>query len=219
MSHLTDLALARACLSGDAAALKRFDDMLLEVCNSVARRSKDLDVTELHGALSTRLLVEPRSLQDYSGQGSLAGWLTAVAVRTSLNTRRTHQRESARLEAVHTLEEAPVHPELELLRTRHRDDFNAAFSAALASLDAKDRALLRLNAVDGLGLDRIARLKNVGRSTAARWLATIRERVLEETRRGLQDRLGASDETVDSLLALLRSQLDVSLRTALNPRE
>lgn len=217
--HAPDLYLAMACITGNEVALRFFDELLGHECELVGRRARDVDVTELQSALRTKLLVEPASLRDYTGQGSLKGWLAAVVVRASLNARRGRTREESRAEAASgpDADDTPlVHPELELLRARHKQDFNDAFKAALATLDTRDRALLRLNAVDGLGLDRIARLRNVGRSTAARWLAAIREQLLVETRRGLQERLGAGDETVNSLLVLLRSQLDVSLRTWLD---
>lgn len=217
--HVADLYLASACLEGDQIALRHFDEHLGRECEAVGRRSRDVDPSELHSALRTRLLVEPGALSEYAGEGSLRGWLAAVVVRSSLNARRTRSREQSRGEAAMGPPDgsaALAHPELELLRARYRDDFTEAFKTALASLDAKDRALLRLNVVDGLGLDRLARLRNVGRSTAARWLASIREQLLEQTRAALQARIGVGENTVDSLLVLLRSELDLSLRTWLD---
>lgn len=217
-THLAELYLAEACLRGDAVALRLFGDLLEAECQAVARRSRDVDASELASMLRTRLLVEPKALKDYAGQGSLRGWLAAVVVRTSLNARRGREREEARGEAaMGEGDDVPLaYPELELLRAKYKGAFAEAFTEALSTLDAKDRALLRLNVVDGLGLDRLARLRNVGRSTAARWLAAIRTRLLEETRKALAARIGVGEETVDSLLPLLRSELELSLRRLLD---
>ncbi len=217
--HVADLFLAAACLAKHPRALEHFDALLERECAAVAGRARDLDAAELVGSLRARLLVEPRALSEFAGQSSLRSWLAAVVVRASLNQRRTQQRASAREIAQPEPHEPLAHPEFELLRARYRDAFADAFREALDTLEPKDRALLRLNVVDGLGLDRLARLRNVGRSTAARWLAAIREQLLEETRRALATRIGVGEQTVDSLLPILRSGLDVSLRTYLSKDE
>ena len=46
---------------------------------------------------------------------------------------------------------------------------------------------------------------------AARWLASARQKIVEETMRRLRERLGQSAPNAQSLLSLVKSQLDVSL--------
>ncbi len=215
----TDLFFAIACLESDAKAVAAFDGLLRAECERAARRSRgELEASDLFSALRVRLLFDPRSLKEYAGQGSLKGWLGSVVVRSQLNAmrskRRAEGREQAASDSADT--EAFANPELELMRARYRGAFNEAFRTALSLLEDQDRALLRLNVVEGLGLDRLARLKNVGRSTAARWLAAARQRLLEETRRQLMARLGVGESTLDSLLPLMKSDIDVSIRSALD---
>ncbi|MFO0636492.1 MAG: hypothetical protein U0168_26990 [Nannocystaceae bacterium] len=56
---------------------------------------------------------------------------------------------------------------LDVVRARYREPFVAALRAAVAGLDARGRTLLRLHYVDGLGIDRIAPLFGVHRSSIA----------------------------------------------------
>src|SRR4051794_30222078 len=83
---LHDLALSRACAQLVPAALAELDAILRE---EVARAVRPLntalvdDVTQL---VRERLL-SPGKLRiaEYRGEGSLRGWLRAIAVRTALN--------------------------------------------------------------------------------------------------------------------------------------
>jgi len=215
----SDLYLAVAALAGDRHAVGSFDTMLRGECQRAAKRSNgQLEASDLFSSLRVRLLFAPGSLREFSGQGSLKGWLGVVVVRAQLNAARSKRRAEGR-ERIATgagETESFANPELELMRAKYRGAFNDAFRAALASLDERERGLLRLNVVEGLGLDRLARLKNVGRSTAARWLAAVRQQLLDETRTQLIARLGVGESTLDSLLPLLKSDLDVSLRMLLD---
>jgi RNA polymerase sigma-70 factor (ECF subfamily) len=103
-------------------------------------------------------------------------------------------------------------PELDYLKTRCKDDFREAFVHALGSLTTDERNALRLHHLDGLTLDETAAVCQVGRATAARWLANARARILRETERRLTARLALEGRDVDSMLRLVQSQLDVSIR-------
>ncbi|MEM9461696.1 MAG: transcriptional regulator, partial [Myxococcota bacterium] len=61
------------------------------------------------------------------------------------------------------------------------------------------------------GIDRIGAIYGVHRATAARWIARARAQLLEGTRAEFAARTSVSAEHCDSLFALMRSQLDVSL--------
>ena len=76
--------------------------------------------------------------------------------------------------------------------------------------------LLRFHHLDGLTVDDLARMYNVHRATAARWVAAAREAVFEETRLRLHDRLGVDDSTAVSVVKLVQSQLVNSLRRLLS---
>lgn len=106
-------------------------------------------------------------------------------------------------------------PALELVKQQSRDEFATAFRAAVAALAPRDRRLLRHQLLDGLDLDAIAKLFDVHRTTASRWLAAARDQLLAGTRAQLASRLAMSAGEVDSLLRLVHSRLDVSLEKVL----
>jgi RNA polymerase sigma-70 factor (ECF subfamily) len=72
--------------------------------------------------------------------------------------------------------------------------------------------------VNGLTLPQLAAMENVSRATVARWLASAREALHEETRRELTGRLRVSESELNSLVALVRSQVEVSV-AELVPRQ
>jgi RNA polymerase sigma-70 factor (ECF subfamily) len=110
-----------------------------------------------------------------------------------------------------------VDPRLDDLRRRYRGDFAAAFRAALAALPVRERNLLRQHHMDGLTIDQLAGLYRVHRATAARWVARARTTLSGETRRRLMERLGVATQDADSIIRLVRSQLDLSLSAAPGP--
>ena len=105
------------------------------------------------------------------------------------------------------------------IRQRHLPQFREAFRCALASLDARERNLLRLYLVDGLNIARIGEIFGKSRATIGRMVIDCREKLLGETRRNLGALTGASAGDVLSLIRLLRSQLDVSVRSFLRRQE
>jgi RNA polymerase sigma-70 factor (ECF subfamily) len=105
------------------------------------------------------------------------------------------------------------------MRQRYADAFRGAFEAALAKLDAKDRNVLRFHLVDRLAIDQIGAIHGVHRSTAARWLAGIRERLYRSTRRHLMDELHIGTSELDSILRAIQSRLDASIGRHLKSEE
>jgi RNA polymerase sigma-70 factor (ECF subfamily) len=69
-----------------------------------------------------------------------------------------------------------------------------------------------------LTIDQLAALYQVNRATTARWVAGARLSVVTKTRNHLVEQFGLDVAEVDSIIRLVRSQLDVSVREiALNP--
>jgi RNA polymerase sigma-70 factor len=56
-------------------------------------------------------------------------------------------------------------------------------------------------------------------STISRWLKDVRERVYEETKRRLQERLRLSSQEFESLMSAIQSKFDVSLSQLLGQGE
>lgn len=207
-----DLLLAAACLAKDARALAYLDALLV---NEVRRAVSPLDTTnvlvdEVTQLVRERLLMPPPRLADYAGQGSLASWIRAVAVRVALNARRPGARE----EAVSTVPDQPLadaDPELALLRSRYREAFRAAFGEAVGTLTARERTIMRLTALDGLTCAQVGQMYGKDASTVSRGLAASRAVLLEKTRLTLSTSLSLSPSALDSLMRVADSELDLSI--------
>lgn len=210
-----DLLLTSLCLQGDAPALAHFDQLLVR---EVSRAVRPLDegntlVDEVAQQVREKLLVGAGGgplLASYAGQGSLTGWLRAVAVRTALNARRPAAREAP----VSTLPDHPLadpDPELALLRARYRELFRVAFAGAIAALSPRERTILRLTSLDGLTLAQVAPMYGKDLSTISRWLSNARESLLNSTRTALTEVLGVSRAELDSVMRAADSELNLSL--------
>jgi RNA polymerase sigma-70 factor (ECF subfamily) len=216
--HAGDLFLAFGCAVGEPHAITAFEQHFLpEVAGYVAQIDRSgAFVDEVRQRLRERLLVsdgeggKPK-ISEYTGRGPLAAWLRVASVRTALNLRRGAKREVSTTEETPAMRAPAVDPELDYLKTRYAQEFKEVFKATLGTLNRDERTVLRLHYMDGLTLDQIAVAYHVHRSTAARWLASARERIVTETKRLLSERLKANPKEVESLLAVVRSQLDVSI--------
>jgi RNA polymerase sigma-70 factor (ECF subfamily) len=138
-----------------------------------------------------------------------------AAVRQALNLLRSVRRErqldeDSLLDAV-----AADNQELGYLRQTYQDVFKRSFHLVLARLEGRDRNLLALQLVDGLSLEQIGEFYHVHRSTVCRWVHGVRERIAVETRSALMEELDVGEEELESILALVLSQLDVSLARVL----
>ncbi|MCY1055380.1 sigma factor-like helix-turn-helix DNA-binding protein [Nannocystis sp. SCPEA4] len=216
-----ELCLVCACLAGNPRALQLFDAAYLAPVAERLRRSGLAAevVADARQRIAGSLLVADsggtRRLATYSGRGDLAGWLYVAIAREA---RRLAGRE-ARFTAADDLELADerIGGDLELahLKATYGEAFRRSFHTALAELDEQARNLLRQHLLDGLSIDQIAALQRVHRATAARRLVRVREDLALRTRALLVQDLGLSERESDSVLRLVRSQLDLSLTRVL----
>jgi len=217
--HAGDLYLAHACLRADGAALGALDRKLAETPSFLAGLSASAgEIDEVRQLLRERLLVGARPrLAAYSGRGTLGSWLRVAAMRTLSNLRRdeaSRQRIEGQAEAL-----APViDPELRYLKRQYASEFREAVGEAFAALSPQQRNLLRLKLLDGLNVTDIGALHGVHRATAARWVDEARQLVVDGTKARLRQRLQIAADELDGLLALVHSQLDVSLAGLLRTR-
>jgi len=211
--HLGDLYLACACARKDTAAIATFDrEFIAPLAAIVTRGGAPAHVAaEVTQILRERLLVgdaqRPPRVVDYSGRGSLAGWLRIAAVREASKVHR-HERVQAGLRPDEP--PPPATPEESAIRARYGDAFNTAFRDAFRALPAEDRLILRLHFAEGLNLDGLAVALGFSRATAGRRIVAARTHLREETLRLLGERLEASPEEVDSVLKALRSRLEIT---------
>jgi RNA polymerase sigma-70 factor (ECF subfamily) len=209
-----DLYLACACATGDEAAIETFAARHLPRLAPALRHAglDDAGIAEVEHELVALLFVGDGAphIATYAGRGDLHGWLKSIAVRMALRRRERDLR--------HTGDDALValaaadDPRLEHLRRTAGAELRAAFAAALASLSSGDRTLLRQHHLDGVTLDALATAHHVHRATIARRLAAARQEVADRTRDELIARLGLATDEVESVVRLVRSQLDASLR-------
>jgi RNA polymerase sigma-70 factor (ECF subfamily) len=226
-ARAADLYLAAACIAGDAAAIARLDASLPAVVRPALARlgvpasDDDEIVQRVRVALLVRGDDGACGLAGYSGRGELRAYLRAVAVRIAL---RRLERETAppaadSRELLTWLPDTADSPELAVVKQRCRDELRAAFAAALDGLVPRERTVLRQHYVDGLTVDVLARLHRAHRSTCARWIEAARVKVLRGVRAHLRTRLALDDDDLEGAIALVRSQLDLSLARHLASRD
>lgn len=215
---LADLYLACACIRGDGAAIALFQQRFFAKVRSVlgAMRMPQAQIDDTAQALCVRLLVrEPGSLPQlsrYSGRGPLQAWLCIVAVREGRQALRKQRRDPLHSEeALFDLIGADAGSELGGLKEQYREHFRAAFRTAVQALSARERNVLRCHLTQNMTNAQIGALCGVHPGSVKRWMAEIREQLLHSTRATLQTRLGLSKSQVDSIIRLIRSDLDISI--------
>jgi RNA polymerase sigma-70 factor (ECF subfamily) len=225
-THTSDLYLACACANRDERAIRTFEESCLSEVPLFLKhlRQPAEFVDEVRQRVREKLFVSDSErlpkITEYAGRGALGGWLRLVTVRTALMMlRATRVDPPQTTDADDELPALGADPELDLLRSRHRDDFRSAFEAALAALPVSDRTLLRMHYVESLTIDDLAGLYRRHRSTIARQIEGARQQILRAVRDELVPRLGLKQGEIDSLIAALRSQLDVSVLRFLNKTE
>lgn len=215
VSHVPDLWIACACAlgtSGAAAEFERTYRRLIE--HSVARVNRAAVDEGTQAVLVSLLVAEPGArprIAEYAGRAALKTWLVTVAANTTLNLHR--RRDDQAHESLSGLAEqvANAEPEIALARARHSRDLDAALRDALQTLEKRQRVLLSVRHVQGLTLGEVATMYRTSRQTAGRMMAAAHEALLVETKRLLRQRLNLTETEFESLIALLRSQLEVSL--------
>lgn len=219
--HARDLALASLAAAGDAAATERVyvehEGTALRAVRS-ARVAKGLE-EDVVAKVWERMLVPGEdgtlpAIGAYSGKGALGAWLHVSIVREAHHAARAAARfagEPEDAEAEARLGELGS-GELEYMKGLYAEAFGRAFRAALAALDPRLRSVLRSTYVDAVSADKLAKLYGVHRVTVARWLGDARLALAEDTRRRMALELTLPTEESASILRLIRSRLDISLR-------
>jgi RNA polymerase sigma-70 factor (ECF subfamily) len=219
-----DLWLACACGRGERNALRVLEQRYLPIAARAVARFGDARgfVADAIQELRERLLVgAPPRIAAYAGCGSLDAWLKVAAVRVAINLR---QKEARRRDQPDGGEEARDlagvrDPELDFIKAQHRGDFAAALREAFADLTADERAMLRFYLIDKLNIAEIGGLFGVSRATIGRRIIDVRAKVLGGTRHRLKERLRLASGELDSLLAIVQSQIDLSLSQVLGAGE
>ena len=217
--HSADLWLAAACARGVRGAAVVLDREYIPGLDSVLSRAGLEARDELRQRIREKLLVSsddsPPRIAEYRGRGPLLGWMKVVGSRLMLDWLRARDSGAADEDELLGLPSADAGPELMHLRDRYREEFRFALAEASKALGPRARTVLRLHYVDGLTLEQIATLHRVHRLTAVRWVKDAREGLSAATRRILLQRYGVGRSELDSILALMESRMDLSVRTML----
>ena len=216
--HAADLYLAWACSRGDPVAIAALDPILRAEATTAASRvdAAPAFVEEVVQLVRDKLLVregssEPK-IAEYAARGPLRKWLRAAALRTAINYAGSRRRgASAGEEMREDAAKVADDPETTYMRTRYRTEFKTAFREAFESLSEQERNILRLHTVKGESIDVIARVYRVHRATVARWIDRCRQHLFRETRRILARASNLRGRELDSLIQMIRSDIDVSL--------
>ena len=214
--RIDDLYLAAGCALGRAPAIASFRSHFFGDIDRTLRRLGvgTSDVEELAHLVLNNILVGESgrpAIVGYIGRGTLRHWVQSVAIRTASKRHRSEKRVAAtQAQLGDVMAQLDDDVELEHLRLRYAPAYEAALEAAVATLSARDRNLLRHYFIDGLTVDELGRLFHVHRATAARWVGKARENLHNEVLARLQSELGLSSSEIESLARFVRSQVDVS---------
>jgi RNA polymerase sigma-70 factor (ECF subfamily) len=212
--HAADLYLACGCAEGSAGALEAFEERFgLDIDRTLRRHAAESARDELRQMVLARLFAHPGGpkIAAYTGEAPLAYWVRLVALRTAKNLQRHERARPEEPDTTMNRAVDPRAPEAMVMNAQLMGLYKAAFEKAFASLDPADQTLLRFSMVDGLGIDDLAELLDVHRATAARRLASARERLAHTTRSKIAEMGKLGDDEIDAAFGMIASRLELSV--------
>ncbi len=213
-ARAAELYLAAACSTGEPAAIAQLQALYgAQIAQAVGRQADAAFVDDVRQRLFEKLFTgRSPGILAYGGRGSLAGFLRVAASRAALQLKGEGVRPLESAERAEALAAPGPDPELAFLKAAYRGEFRSALEESIRALEPRDRNVLRLFFLDGLSIDSIAALHHVHRATAARWVQKGRAELRDSTRARVAERLRLGETELDSLMRLVMSQLEVSLR-------
>jgi len=219
--RVDELALARACATGENAAweifLTRFREKMYLAALRIAREDSaahelaDTLYADLYGT-TTREGQRVSKLSSYTGRGSLEGWLRTVLAQEYVNRyRRTKRLVSLDEESEDGVQFRAREPEPE---TPSDGRLAQATDEALADLPAEERMVLSAYYLDGRTLAEIARMLGVHESTISRKLDKLAKNLRKQIVAAL-GRRGMSRRQAEEALEVDVRDLQVDIRRSL----
>ena len=231
-----EFCLVLACERGDERAwedlVKSFDSTVRSAARKICSNSEDAEDlassiwAELHGLRTDADGNRKSKLAYYSGRGSLAGWLRAIVSQLAVDEHRKNakfvQIEETR-EFENLAEESSNNsnndglvthsdnPEKILTDKQTGGDVTDALTAAIGSLEAEDRLVLKLYYFDDLKLKEIAAMFGYHEATASRKVVRIQNEIRKLVEKHLRERHGWSDGEVKRYLADTAASLGIGL--------
>jgi RNA polymerase sigma-70 factor, ECF subfamily len=203
------LAWAQACVEGDAAAIEELEaGPLAEVRSHLATLGfAALAIDEVIQRVRMKLIAEG-GLRAYRGRGPLAIYVRTTAVRLAIGEAKKVRRD---VELGEMFAAPNADPELEYMRKLYADHLAAAVRDAWTRIAAHERFLLSLRIYDAMSIDDLARVYQIHRATAARRAASARAAFIEQVRAALRDRLAIGDTTIDSILRIITTSVQLPI--------
>ena len=232
--QLRDLALARACGVGNAAAwdyfVARFRPELYRAARAIAgdansRELADSLYADLYGLRESG--GQRKSLFDYfHGRSKLSTWLRAVLAQRHVDEiRRTRKTEPIENESgaeirevgvvVRSTETRPA--DLDPERSKYLAALQATLAAVLAALDPRDRLRLAYYYIDGRTLAEIGRLLGEHEATVSRKLDRARRDVRERVETTLRKNKNWTDAEVKLCFEYASGEWPFDLERSLRP--
>lgn len=221
-----DLYLVCALGLGLPAAVDAFEADYMSAVERALRRLKIpepsmLDIMQgLYGYLLERQNASETVhtlRRGYIGRGELRGWLCTCAVHEAGRLQKRSRRDIELDDACETvLPTRDRTPELAALTGELKTLFEASFREAVAALSSRERNLLRYHFLSQLSIDQIGTIYRVHRSTAARWVADARSRLVALTRKRFLAAAPMHENSYAEIIGLVRSQLTLNLAGLLN---
>jgi RNA polymerase sigma-70 factor (ECF subfamily) len=209
-----DFYLACAASNGDRRAIAAIErDCLIPSTPRLRRLGASAD--EIQDALQAtreRLFVGPTAkIGSYGATAPLKQWVQLVAIRITIDLRRSGhaEREVFGSETLAGAIDSVCDPATSLLKETYRSEFEKALKAQIASLPARDRAILKLHLLEGVSVEKIAMMRSVHRVTVARWIWKASEAMLDGVRQYFLTQHGLIPGECDSLVNLVRSRLSL----------
>lgn len=220
--HLSDLYLAAAAAEGDEVAFELIErNAMSKIAAAVRKFDRSTEFAdEVHQRVREFLFVPrdgTRGIGNYRGAGTLLAWVNVIAIRCALSLRRSEHRRERREQFAAAIpdNDPPADPELQAFKAENQEALRNALSEACAGIPARERAVLRMNVLEQMSIDRIGQIYGVHRATAARWLQNARARLRDDARARLAESLGLARNEVSTVERLLRSGLDLTLSRVL----
>ena len=232
-----DLCLIIACERGDEKAwedlVANFDSTVKSAARKISSNNEDAEDlassiwAELYGLRVDADGNKKSKLAYYSGRGSLAGWLRAVVSQLAVDQFRKQSKfvqieedrefenlanEAAQSDNNH-FQSHTENPEELFSEKQTEADVSTALSAAIASLDAEDRLILKLYYFDDLKLKDIAATFGYHEATASRKLTRVQSEIRKGVERELKNKHGWTDGEVKQYLSETAAGLGINLET------
>lgn len=209
--HGGDLFLACACGQRFEEALIAFDTgPLREAAQRMAWGTMLAEHEEILQRARIKLLVGPRPLiTSYAGHGSLTAWVRTSLRRCAIDIYNENNRFGDEWES-RTPAVADARPDWDLDRARFVRQLDTSLSQALRSLSGDERDLLGKHFLEELSVEHISRALGVHKSTAARRLLVLRERLRRETERLVSFQYGITTDEFRTLWETFGDRVDLS---------